>query len=302
LSDGKVLVAGGYYNNSALNTAELYDPATGTWSITGNLNTARSAYTATLLSDGKVLVAGGYYNNSALNTAELYDPATGTWSITGNLNTALYAQTATLLLNGKVLVTGYNSAELYDPATGTWSITGNLNAFRTDHTATLLPSGKVMVAAGGDENYHTILPAELYDPTTGMWSYTGSLNTGRTAHTMMLLPDGKVLVAGGLDTYDYDTLSSAELFDTAQIKPPQITGVSISGKKLFIQGENFDEGAKILLNDDKQKSANDEQSPGTLLIGRKAGKRIGLGETVRLKVRNSDGTESAEFSYTRPAQ
>jgi len=301
LTDGKVLVAGGFNNTqrASLTSAELYDPATGTWSITGNLNTARNAHTATLLSDGKVLVAGGY-NRAALTSAELFDPATGTWSITGNLNTA-DGFTATLLPNGKVLVTGYNSAELYDPATGTWSITGNLNAFRTDYTATLLPSGKVMVAAGCDENYHTILPAELYDPTTGMWSYTGSLNTGRGSHTMILLPDGKVLVAGGLDTYGYDTLNSAELFDTSQIKSPQVTGASISGKKLFVEGKDFDVGAKIILNDEMHKSANDELTPTTLLVGKKAGRWIGLGETVRLKVRNSDGTESPEFSFTRPA-
>src|SRR5437016_5377374 len=126
LPNGKVLIVG--------RSAELYEPATGTWSSTGSLNTAGGG-TATLLPNGKVLVAGGYYNKSFLNRAELYDPATGTWSSTGNLNTARYAHTATLLSDGKVLVAGgynapnsaLNSAELYDPATGSWSITGNLN-------------------------------------------------------------------------------------------------------------------------------------------------------------------------------
>src|SRR5438445_572022 len=80
LSDGKVLVAGGYNApNSALNSAELYDPATGSWSITGNLNTAGGFIgTATLLTNGKVLVAGGFDVNHSLNSSELYDPATGT--------------------------------------------------------------------------------------------------------------------------------------------------------------------------------------------------------------------------------
>src|SRR6266404_3642414 len=87
LPNGKVLMMG--------RSAELYDPASGTWSSTGNLTTAGGG-TATLLPNGKVLVAGGYLN-SLLNSAELYDPATGTWSITGNLNTARRDNTATLL-------------------------------------------------------------------------------------------------------------------------------------------------------------------------------------------------------------
>ena len=301
LPNGKVLVAGGL-------NSELYDPATGTWSITGNLNTARLFHTATLLPNGKVLVAGGSGGGAFPNSAELYDPATGTWSVTGTLNAARNFHTATLLPNGKVLVAGgfggvnddrsLQSAELYDPATGMWSSTGKLNTARCFHTATLLPNGKVLVAAGsmssGSDPDPTI-DAEMYDPTTGTWSYTGSLNTGRILNTMTLLPNGKVLVAGGWD-YDFDALSSAELFGSGF---PQITGAFISGKKLFVEGQNFDAGARIILNDEKQKTANDELTATTLLIGKKAGNRIGPGETVRLKVRNSDGTESAEFTFTR---
>ena len=55
---GKVLVAGGSVT-VVLSSAELYDPATGSWSNTGSLGTARDEHTATLLPNGKVLVAGG---------------------------------------------------------------------------------------------------------------------------------------------------------------------------------------------------------------------------------------------------
>jgi hypothetical protein len=72
--------------------------------------------------------------------------------------------------------------------------------------------------------------------------------------------------------------------------------------RLLIEGRNFYLGAKILLNGKRQKTANDEQNPTTLLIGRKAGKFIGRGETVTLRVRNIDGTESADFDYTRPVE
>src|SRR5262249_48168162 len=113
--------------DSVWSSAELYDSATGTWTFTGNLNTARYWHTATLLADGMVLVAGGVVLDGS---AELYDPATETWTTTGSLNTARWQHTATLLPSGKVLVAGgvgnvgdLSSAELYDPATGNWTAT-----------------------------------------------------------------------------------------------------------------------------------------------------------------------------------
>jgi hypothetical protein len=119
-----VLVAGGFDEIGGVNlaSAELYDPASGTWTATGSLNTSRFFHTATLLTDGKVLGAGGFFSGS-LASAELYDPASGTWSATGSLNTARRRHTATLLPNGMVLVAGgldssghpSASAELYAP-------------------------------------------------------------------------------------------------------------------------------------------------------------------------------------------
>jgi N-acetylneuraminic acid mutarotase len=74
--NGKVLVAGGVNGNAistALASAELYDPATGTWSSTGSLATARFNHTATLSPTGQVLVAGGVSSSSAaLASAELF--------------------------------------------------------------------------------------------------------------------------------------------------------------------------------------------------------------------------------------
>jgi N-acetylneuraminic acid mutarotase len=205
-----VIVAGGLDSNVSVSTsAELYDPASGTWTVTGSLNTEREAHTATLLPNGMVLVAGGFDSSiNASASAALYDPASGTWTATGNLNNPRVYHTATLLPNGMVLVTGghdgpsftpsdvLSSAELYDPASGSWTVTGSLNTARYVHTASLLSNGIVLVA-GGISGFNSFASAELYYPPIGTWTVTGSLNTARFWHTATLLPNGMVLVAAG---------------------------------------------------------------------------------------------------------
>ena len=223
LPDGRVLVVGGGGGSAdpiVLASAELYDPASGTWSVTGSLTNPRGAFTATLLPNGKVIVAGGY-NGGSLASAALYDPASGTWAATGSLPIKRRSHTATLLPDGTVLVAGGTEAEfapgvltssaLYDPASGTWTTTGNLNTRRFAHTATLLPNGKVLVM-GGNDGTNITASAELYDPVNQTWTATGSMGLARVGNTATLLPEGKVLVAGG-DNFG-SLLASAELYDS----------------------------------------------------------------------------------------
>lgn len=213
LSDGRVLVVGGYEPS-----AELYDPATGTWSKTADAPGNYRRATATLLASGKVLVAGA--PGSGVSAA-LYDPATGTWAATGGLGQPRFHHTATLLPNGRVLVAGgadsesggttLASAELYDPATGAWTPAGSLSAGRREHAAALLPSGKVLVAGGRDGA--RLSSAELYDPATNTWASAGAMATARASYTATALASGKVLVAGG--GADGAAAATAELYDPA---------------------------------------------------------------------------------------
>src|SRR5262249_12543573 len=152
LSNGKVLIAAG--NNPSiddqigLTSAELFDPATNTWSSAGNLTDKRELHAAALLPNGKVLVTGGFTTSAAVSvikSCELYDPASNSWSFAGSLNTARYYHSVTVLPNGKVLAAaGYTglasikNSELYDPATDTWTPAGDLSQVRCLHTATLL--------------------------------------------------------------------------------------------------------------------------------------------------------------------
>jgi hypothetical protein len=223
LANGKVLVAGGdsLYNNSTLSSAELYNPATGTFSATGSLHTARSQHTATLLANGTVLIAGGFDSGgSPLSSAEIYNPTTGAFTATGPMTD--FESTATLLQNGTVLGTGSGGGpnELYNPTTGTFSSAGEplVSDYLENNMAVLLSNGNVLIAGGDDSDSGDVFAsAEIYNPATPGYTSTGPMTTKRTISTTTLLTSGKVLVAGGnipsASSGPGTTLASAELYN-----------------------------------------------------------------------------------------
>jgi hypothetical protein len=106
LPSGRVLIVGGSDNrdwHGEYASAEIYDPASGTFAITGAMSTARFKLPAAvaLLSNGKVLVAGGG------PFAELYDETAGTFTkVSGSLGAARFFASATPLPGNKALITG----------------------------------------------------------------------------------------------------------------------------------------------------------------------------------------------------
>jgi N-acetylneuraminic acid mutarotase len=251
LPDGRVLVTGGQgwtgdrYQDVA--SAELYDPATGSWTATGMMLKARFSHTATLLPDGRVLVTGGSAIDNGppmLASAEVWDPSSGTWTATESMTEARTGHTATLLPDGKVLVagglgTGGNlaSAELYDPSSGTWSATGGMIETRIGHTATLLLGGIVLVAGGGASPSS----AEVYDPSSESWTAAASMTEARYGHTATLLLDGTVLVAGGggrasAEVYDPSTGSWTMTGDMIEARMGHTATLLLGGTALVAGG------------------------------------------------------------------
>ena len=226
LSDGRVLVAGGFESAGLaggydrLRSAEIYDPVTGTWTAVADMAEARDGHTATLLHDGRVLVAGG-----SGASAELYDPVTETWAATGDMTEPYYGHTATLLLDGTVLVAGGDAprppgarawphAELYDPVSETWVAVASMITPRLEPAATLLLDGRVLLSGGrlhGGADSALLQAAEVFDPVTGRWAAIEDMIQARSGHAATLLPDGRVLVVGGAA----DLEASAELYDPA---------------------------------------------------------------------------------------
>jgi N-acetylneuraminic acid mutarotase len=277
LLDGRVLVVGGARGNgdaqSGLASAELYDPATRSWTKTGSMAASRTEFTATLLLDGRVLVVGGNpYEplagcdtpscSAEQATAELFDPKTGRWSATGHMSVGRAGHTATRLADGRVLVAGgvgggisLRSTDIYAPATGTWSKTGAMAAGRAGHGAVALADGSVLVAGGFGET-GPLGTAERYDPTKGTWAAAGTL-PGVSIGTATLLSDGRVLLAGG-DT-GLAQPHSADLFDPTSdswsatgsmitARQSHVTVLLPDGRVLAAGGWNVTQSATSFLN------------------------------------------------------
>lgn len=231
LSDGRVLVAGGYSftKKNTVPSADLFDPKTERFSPAAPMTTDRNFATATLLPGGNVLVAGGFSETRGTwDTAEVYDPKTNAWRRTAvPMNDRRELYTATPLRDGTVLLVGglslkkrttLSTAEVYDARKDTFIPTaGPLADDRFGHAAARLSDGRVLIVGGqswrvGQES-RPLASAEIYNPATGIFTATGSLRAARDRPTATTLPDGRVLVIGG--TAKGTPPRMAEVYDPA---------------------------------------------------------------------------------------
>jgi hypothetical protein len=224
LQDGRVLVAGGDSGGgTATNSAEIYDPGSGTWNSVGPLVSARFGHTATLLADGRVAIIGGENNGSPVAGIEVFDPNTDLFTQPASLNVARKGHAAAMLADGRVLVAGgfgvdaqnnqiaLSSVEIFDPVTNAVSAAANLNTARGRHSATVVLDGLVVVA-GGSNGQADLNSIEIYTPATDAWAVSAAtLSVAREGHVATLLPkNNSVLVSGG--SSNGTALQSAEIF------------------------------------------------------------------------------------------
>jgi hypothetical protein len=228
LTDGRVLVAGGFKTAGSPAGAELYVPATSRFEPLPPMIVTRHSHTATRLPDGKVLLTGGYgAGNATLASIELFDPASGRFQAAGSMTEPRSDHEAVLLRDGRVLLVGglgpgwtfLSSAEIFDPTTWKSTPTGAMAEARESHVAVRLADGRVLVVGGHRGRRADIVlhaSAEIFDPSTGRFVPTGAMRTRRHKHDAVVLPSGQVLVTGGAEERDnrgiYDT---TELYDPA---------------------------------------------------------------------------------------
>ncbi|WP_437572137.1 kelch repeat-containing protein [Sorangium sp. So ce542] len=214
LQDGRVLVTGGYSyltDRTAVpvDTAEVFEPVTNTWTAVASMPHWRAGHDAPLLPDGRVAIP-------RLDGVNIYDPIADTWTVGAAPEIEGCCDTATLLPSGKILVMAMNlydtnQAAIYDPTDDTWTPAAEMGE-GNDYEATLLPDGRVLAIAVygmADRN------VEVYDPAAGTWSFVpglpntlraprdaeGRVNLPLQERAMTVLPDGRVLVSGGMEEF-----------------------------------------------------------------------------------------------------
>lgn len=236
LTDGRVLVAGGLDANSDLLTsAEIFDPATNTWSAASNLpGDGRGLAHAALLSDGRVLVAGGLSESGYSISVDIFDPADGplgSWTAAAPMAAAHYLGSATRLADGRVLIAYgqtddfasnggspyLQTAEVYNPVTNSWSPTGmpNFAAGYLGSLITLADGRAAFISAIEDladaATYGTGL--DIYSPSTNTWSPGSPVPSPTVLLSAGVLSDGRVVVAGGYDLAGGIESAATKLWD-----------------------------------------------------------------------------------------
>lgn len=279
LPDGNVLITGGSTaGNMTSNSVEMYNMATNSYQLWGNLQVGRSSHTATVMSDGRILIAGGIVAGGApTNDLEVCDPIAKTCADAGvNLATARAWHTATLLSKGpnagKVLICGgrtgvatathtaTESCEFFMQGTpNTVANAGFLVSPRMGHSAVLLGSGRVFIsggvrAGGGGSPQWVYEPMnEMYEPVSNQWTPVSALLKGRIGHSATVLNNGKVMIAGGYNEANEQvcigTLGSLE-YDCWHLlyNPPQNNGTQgyIDGAEFYDQN-----GGRVVMSEEK---------------------------------------------------
>jgi N-acetylneuraminic acid mutarotase len=222
LPNGKTLVVGGSPDDSGFNSSakcELYDPATGLWTDTGDMNNGREwggsnhvnsaagslkmVVLTTGPNAGNVLVAGGWNSNIPI---EIYNVNTGTWSNHGTIPSNQGNGDVHLARfndgSGRIMAHSNGTPQVYDPVADSWSSTSGFNTFSAGNNGTELVTlldGTILAVGGQTNSFGTPKQAQLYDPITNTWSLTTGFQVGqRYLHAATVMQDGRVLITGGL--------------------------------------------------------------------------------------------------------
>ncbi|HEY2414903.1 MAG TPA: autotransporter-associated beta strand repeat-containing protein [Pirellulaceae bacterium] len=244
LPSGKVLIVGGEYSGpsgvkNVINTGEIYDPVTNSWSPIANFpQNAFGDDPTEILPDGRVL-AGYIFGPQTY----IYNPATNSWTQAGTKlrNDRSDEESWMKLPDGSVLSydiwqspdTGAGFSQRYVPSTNTWVDAGSvpvpLSGASVDTElgpGLQLPDGRVFLI-GATSN------TALYNPTTNSWTAGPTLPSGLGADDApaALLPNGHVIFAADISNPTFT--GPTHLFDFDPTAPIASSLTEITGQAGF---------------------------------------------------------------------
>ena len=227
LLNGKVLVAGGFGKGfKILKSVEIYDPISGEWVISAEMNFPRAEHSAALLKDGRVLVTGGRDENYAPTfSSEIFDAELGVWEVYEDMSRQRHKHISIVQSDGAVIIIAgsgpsrsLSDVELMDPINDRLEILSPTLEEHSDHAAISLSDGRIFVSGGVRilDEVVTSVGAEIYDVENDTWTKTSLQSRRTSAHTLTLLKDGKVIQVGGFSGGSSD--NRVELYDPTNDK------------------------------------------------------------------------------------
>ncbi|HEY7542086.1 MAG TPA: kelch repeat-containing protein [Methylomirabilota bacterium] len=247
----RVFVIGGFGpGDEAVDTVEVYDPASNTWETRAPLP-APMHHAAAGVVDGRLFVVGGFGGGRVtwrpLQTVYEYDEARSSWATRAPLREPR-GGLAVVALRGRLHAIGGSSDgvsathEIYEPLADRWTDGPPMPTAR-DHLAAVVFQGKVWAIGGRTSFMGTQYPnVEIYDPAANSWSTGTPLPTGRGGLAAAVLGD-RVYVFGG--EAPLRIFSANEMFEVAGNrwigKDPMRTprhgiGAAAIGNRIYVPG------------------------------------------------------------------
>jgi len=202
--DNKIYVFGGANSSGVLNTVEMYDPTSDTWTAKTPMPTARRMPACGVV-DNKIYVIGGEASGTAYGTVEVYDPLTDSWETKASMPTPRSGH-AIGVVKEKIYAIGGNcidwtaitTVEEYDPTTDSWQTKTDMPTARFWLTVAVTNDSLLYAIGGGEDDFYGFSTVEVYDPLTDTWQSKTPVSTPRFGPVSIIIDD-TIYAIGGFD-------------------------------------------------------------------------------------------------------
>jgi len=258
---GKLWVAGGQIKQGAkttiLDTVEVFDPGTGSWSPGPKLPAPRRLLGLVGLGN-RLFAIGGEDNNKVYDT--VWELVSGKWLVRKSMASAR-SRFVTAVVGSRIYVFGGYSAtnkgmrlcEAYDPATDTWAATASLPGPRFEHAGGVV-QGIVYLAGGYATTASTPLRSTwAYDPNQDSWAASVTAEDQIEEHAggaAVVDKNGELILVGGRGAGDFAVHGrTVERLDLTSGKPrwfaatplwhprARMTATVVGGRVYLVGGE-----------------------------------------------------------------